>query len=131
MSTCLSSAFHTNGHRIVMSTYPRSASDTNDSNQFVGLPALIDKLTPEGSHLVHRTPATAMKFPARLGIILLMDNGSSLANVSSDPELCKSKQSHCYTCECRDGFHGNPYIPDASKGLKLIFHIIIQYILIY
>ncbi|XP_044414649.1 wall-associated receptor kinase 3-like [Triticum aestivum] len=116
MSTCLSSAFHTNGYRIVMSTYPRSGYDTNDSHQFVALPGLIDKLMPEGSQLVHRTPAATMKFPARLGIILLMDNGSSLTNVSSDPDLCKSKQSHCYTCECRDGFHGNPYIPDASKG---------------
>ncbi|KAM0882851.1 hypothetical protein ACQ4PT_032028 [Festuca glaucescens] len=59
--------------------------------------------------------------------VLLLHNGSSSANVSSHPnchlkvarDLCKSKQSHCepgnrgYSCQCNDGYHGNPYVPDG------------------
>lgn len=54
--------------------------------------------------------------------VLYLQNDSS-ANTSSRREcsgevardLCKSKKSHCkpgnkgYTCQCNDGYHGNPY----------------------
>jgi hypothetical protein len=42
------------------------------------------------------------------------------AEVAAD--ICKSKHSHCirgdrgYSCQCRDGYHGNPYTAGGCKG---------------
>jgi hypothetical protein len=37
-------------------------------------------------------------------------------------DICKSKNSHCipgnrgFSCQCRDGYHGNPYVHRGCKG---------------
>ncbi|KAK1606996.1 hypothetical protein QYE76_030669 [Lolium multiflorum] len=47
------------------------------------------------------------------------------AEVAAD--ICKSKHSHCipgdrgYSCQCRDGYSGNPYVPRGCKGGLMSF----------
>ncbi|XP_044405519.1 putative wall-associated receptor kinase-like 16 [Triticum aestivum] len=69
--------------------------------------------------------------------VLLPHNGSSSANVSSHPDfdggdhqvtprdqICKSKHSQCksgnrgYTCQCNEGYDGNPYVDGGCKDVR-------------